>query len=94
MARIDEARYESMISELNSFASKIGSSATELQSISSTCISAIGSDDKAVPTIVAKINLSVSKYMEAAADAKSIAQKMQEELDEQRREDQEWQGED
>lgn len=93
MARIDEAKYEAMISALYRFASQVYVSASEMQTLASVCTQALGEEDKAVPEIYAKIKDCQLKYAEATNQAKAIAAAMQEELDEQRKEDQVWSSE-
>ena len=88
--RIDEAKYEAMISALYAFASNVYNAASEMQTLASVCVQAIGDEDKAVASIYAQIKESQLKYEEATSQARSIADKMQEELEEQRREDQIW----
>lgn len=94
MARIDEAKYEAMISALYRFASQVYVSASEMQTLASVCTQALGEEDKAVPEIYAKIRDCQLKYAEATNQAKAIAAAMQEELDEQRKEDQVWSNDD
>ena len=88
--RVDEAKYEAMISALYTFASNVYSAASEMQSLASVCAQALGEEDKAVGEIYTKIKDCQLKYAEATNEAKSIAAEMQEELDEQRKEDQVW----
>ena len=94
MARIDEAKYEAMISALYRFASQVYVSASEMQTLASVCTQALGEEDKAAPEIYAKIRDCQLKYAEATNQAKAIAAAMQEELDEQRKEDQVWSNDD
>lgn len=88
--RVDEAKYEAMISALHAFASNVYTAASEMQSLASVCTQALGEEDKAVGEIYTKIKDCQLKYAEATNEAKSIAAAMQEELDEQKKEDQVW----
>ena len=88
--RVDEAKYEAMISALDAFASNVYTAASEMQSLTSVCAQALSEEDKAVGEIYTKIKDCQLKYAEATNQAKSIAAAMQEELDEQRKEDQVW----
>ena len=88
--RVDEDKYEAMISALYAFASNVYTAASEMQSLASVCAQALSEEDKAVGEIYTKIKDCQLKYAEATNQAKSIAAAMQEELDEQRKEDQVW----
>lgn len=88
--RIVESKYESMISALNNFATNIRTKAGEMQSLANICQSALGEGDEGAMQIHRKISECVSKYNDAAGEAISIAQKMQTELDNQRREREVW----
>ena len=46
--RVDEAKYEAMISALNTFASNVYTASSEMQSLASVCTQALGEEDKAV----------------------------------------------
>ena len=92
--RVDEAKYEAMISALYKFASNVYTSASEMQSLASVCAQALSEEDKAVGEIYKKIKDCQLKYAEASNQAKAIAASMQEELDEQRKEDQVWSSDD
>ena len=91
--RVDEAKYEAMISALYSFANNVYNASSEMQSLASICAQALGEEDKAVKEIYAKIKDCQLKYAEATKQAKSIAGAMQEELDVQRKEDSIWNSE-
>lgn len=88
--RVDEAKYEAMISALYTFASNVYTAASEMQSLASVCAQALSEEDKAVGEIYTKIKDCQLKYAEATNQAKAIAAAMQDELDEQRKEDQVW----
>lgn len=88
--RVDEGKYEAMISALHSFATNVYTSSSEMQTLASVCAQALGEEDKAVGEIYSKIKDCQLKYAEACSQAKAIAAAMQEELDEQRKEDQVW----
>ena len=88
--RIEEAKYEAMISALYAFANNVYSASTEMQSLTAVCSQALYEEDKAVPEIYAKIKGCQLKYAEACAQARAIAQAMREELEEQKKEDQVW----
>ena len=88
--RVDEAKYEAMISALNTFASNVYTASSEMQSLASVCTQALGEEDKAVGEIYSKIKDCQLKYADACTQARNIAAAMQEELDEQRKEDQVW----
>ena len=92
--RVDEAKYEAMISALYAFASNVYNAASEMQSLASVCAQELSEEDKAVGEIYTRIRDCQLKYAEATAKAKSIAAAMQEELDEQRKEDQIWDSDD
>lgn len=92
--RVDEAKYEAMISALYTFASNVYTATSEMQSLASVCAQALNDEDKAVGEIYAKIRDCQLKYAEATTKARSIAAAMQEELDEQRKEDQIWNSDD
>ena len=93
MARVNEAKYNQMISALYTFAGNVYTSASELQTLASVCVSAIGEEDSAVPKIYNDIKACQLKYMEAVEQAKKIAAAMQEELDEQKKEEAIWNSE-
>lgn len=88
--KVDEAKYEAMISALYSFASNVYNAASEMQSLASVCAQALSEEDKAVGEIYTKIRDCQLKYAEATNQAKSIAAAMQEELDAQRQENSVW----
>jgi len=90
MARIDEKKYEDMISALHTFASNVYNASSEMQSLATVCASALGDEDPAVSQITSKINECQVKYSDACDTARSIANEMQEELDEQRQENDVW----
>lgn len=92
--RINEQNYESMISTLKQYASRIHSEVETMQGIGNACIQAIGDEDEAVGKIVSDLRSCERKYLEAAKQALSIANTMQEELDAQRREREIWNSED
>lgn len=92
--RVDEAKYEAMISALYTFASKVYIAASEMQTLASVCAQALSDEDKAVGEIYARIRDCQLKYAEATTEARNIAAAMQEELDEQRKEDQIWDSDD
>lgn len=92
MARVDEAKYEAMIEALNTFANQVSTAVAEMESIAATSVNAIGSEDAAVAPINAQIRKSREKYDLAVQEAKRIAAAMQEELDEQRKEREVWDG--
>lgn len=92
--KINEPKYEAMISALSTFASSVYAASSELQSLASVCVQAIGDDDKAAPEIYKRIKDSQLKYADATDQAKDIAAKMQEELDDARKEDNVWNGSD
>lgn len=94
MARIDEAKYEAMISALYRFASEVYNTASEMQTHALVCTQALGEEDKAVPEIYKKIKECQLKYAEVTDQAKDIAEAMQAELDEQRKEDAVWASDD
>lgn len=93
-ARIDEARYSAMISALATFANQISNAVDKMQSYASACTQAIGDEDNAVGPICTKIRESEKKYLLAAKEAVNIAQEMQKELDEQKKEDAIWDSDD
>lgn len=93
-SKIDEPRYEAMIAALGVFSSSVATAASELQTLASTCVQAIGDDDKAAPEIYKRIKDSQEKYADAAGQAKDIAAKMQQELDDSRKEDGIWNSDD
>lgn len=88
--RVDEAKYEAMISALNTFASSVKSASSEMQTHAYGCAQVLSEEDKAVNEIYAKIKDCQLKYAAACTQAQKIAQAMQEELDEQRKEDRVW----
>lgn len=88
--KIDEAKYDAMITALNSFAAKVSEASAEIQSLSSNCVQALGEEDKAVGPIAEKVRVCTGKYAEAAEQAQKIAQQMQQELEEAHREDEIW----
>lgn len=90
--RIDEPRYEAMISALSTFASSVSQAASELQTLASACTQVIGDEDKAVPEIYKRIKESQLKYSDATKIAQEIARAMQEELEESRKENAVWSG--
>lgn len=79
--RINEANYNAMISALNRFAGTVYTSASEMQSLASVCVQAIGDEDNAAGEIYKRIKECLLKYTEATELAKSIAASMQQELD-------------
>lgn len=92
--RVDEAKYEAMITALYTFATNVYNTASEMQSLATVCTQVLSAEDKAVGEIQTKINDCQVKYADATEKAKKIAAAMQEELDEQRKEDQVWSGDD
>lgn len=88
--RVDEAKYEAMISALNAFASNVYTASSEMQTLASVCTQVLGEEDKAVGEIYSKIRNCQLKYADACNQAKSIAAAMQAELEQQRKEDQIW----
>lgn len=92
MARVDEAKYEAMIEALNTFANQVSSAVAEMESIAATSVNAIGAEDAAVGPINEQIRKSREKYDLAVQEAGRIAAAMQEELDEQRKEREVWDG--
>lgn len=92
--RVDEAKYESMITALGIFAQNVYNASTEMQALAGVCVQAIGEEDKAVAEIYKQVKECQEKYAEACAQAKDIATAMQEELDEQRKEDEVWSSDD
>lgn len=92
--RVNEQNYESMISALQQYASKIDTEVDNMQSLGNTCVQAIGEEDNAVSQIVSKLKACEKKYLEAAKQALDIAKSMQEELDAQKKEDELWNSDD
>ena len=88
--RVVESKYESMISALNKFATNVTTKSSDMQSLANICRNALGEGDEGAEQIHKKISECITKYAKAAAEAKSIAQKMQTELDNQRKERDVW----
>ncbi len=88
--RIDEGKYKAMIWALETFASKVSTASTELQSLAGTCAQSLSEEDKAIAPIYQQVRKCQEKYGEAATEARRIAGLMQGELEEQRKEDQVW----
>lgn len=94
MARINEQKYEEMISVLHTFATNVYNASSEMQSLATVCASALGDEDPAVAQITSQINDCQVKYADVCETARSIANEMQEELDEQRKENEMWSSDD
>lgn len=92
--RVDEARYEAMISTLYRFASNVYSASSEMQSLASVCAQTLGDEDSAVGEIYKKIRDSQLKYADATTQAKAIAEAMRAELDEIKAEQAVWSNDD
>jgi len=90
MRRIDEPKYEAMISALYTFASNVYVAASELQTLASACAQVLGEEDIAVKEIYKKVKECQLSYASATNLAKKIAAAMQEELDEARKEREVW----
>lgn len=84
MAHIDEARYSEMISALYAFSSNVYVASSEMQSLASVCISATDNDQSAINSYE-KLKPCLLAYSSACNTAKTIAAKMQEELEEAKR---------
>lgn len=87
---MDEAKYEAMISALHTFASNIDLASSEMTTLASVCVAALSEEDRAVGEIYKNIKDCQLKYSKAAGQAKIIAQLMQQELDESRKENAVW----
>ena len=92
--KINEQKYEAMISALQTFASTVSTKASEMQSLAAVCRSALGDNDEGSAEIYKKISECQVKYGDAATEALNIASEMQEELDEQRKEREIWDSDD
>ena len=92
--KVDEAKYEAMISALYTFANNVSTASSEMQSIAAVCVQALSEEDEAVGEIYSRIQDCQQKYEIACTQAKSIAAAMQEELDAQREERQTWSSDD
>ena len=85
--RIDEVKYEAMISALCTFASNVYTASSEILTLASDYAQTSSEVEKAVGEIYSKIRDYQSKYADAGTLAYWIADKMQMELDKQRKED-------
>lgn len=92
--RINEANYSAMITALYSFANNVYTSASEMQSLASVCVQAIGDEDNAAGEIYKRIKECLLKYAEATEMAKGIAEKMQEELEAAKEDRNNWSSDD
>lgn len=92
--RVVEANYENMIEALSNCAKDIYDDAAELLNQANVCASALGDSDSAVPVILEKVTGCQQKYAECAAAAMDIANAMQTELEEIRKEKDVWESDD
>ena len=88
--KVDEARYEAMISALSSFASAVSSAVDEMDSIVNECVQNLSQEDEAVGQISSRIKGCEKKYLECCRQALTIAQDMQQELEAQQKEREIW----
>lgn len=91
--RVSEQNYENMIEALVGAAHKIYGCAEQMMGYANTCASALGDGDEAIPKILENVTTAQQGYSECAASAMQIAQAMQEELDEMRKERDVWESE-
>ena len=92
--RVVRANYENMIEALTGCAQKIYDDAAELLNQANVCASALGDSDNAVPQILQKVTECQQRYAECAGVAMDIANAMQEELEEVRKEEAVWESDD
>ena len=92
MARVNETKYAAMISALNAFASNVYTAASEMQTLASVCAQVLGEEDSGVKEIYAKVKACQLQYAAATTQAKKIAASMQEELDDAKKEESVWSG--
>ena len=80
--RIDPKSYGNMITALNNFATKTGETCDQLYAAAETCQSQLGEQDPATSGMASNNQTIATTYKLLAERAKSIATRMQQELDE------------
>lgn len=88
--RIDESKYEAMISALYQYATNVYTHASKMHTAAVIIKGALGEDDKGAQEAYRHVTQCQEKYADVTEMAKKIAKAMQEELDEQRKEDAIW----
>ena len=92
--RVIEANYNAMISALYAFASNVYILLSDMQTTTYMCTQALSEEDNAVGEIYPKIKDCTLKYAEATDKAKKVAESMQLELDEMKKEAEIWSSDD
>ena len=90
--RINETKYKNMISGLYHFAGTVYTKASEMQIAALVVKQALGENDTGAKEAYNHVKHCQEKYAIVVEEAKRIAQLMQEELDDQLKERNVWQG--
>lgn len=88
--RVDEACYYNMIEELRGFVKDMHDNGTQMRDAIKSCTSILGDQDEGTNYILTSARDFLEKYLNIAINAKAIADAMESELEDQRKEREIW----
>lgn len=91
---INETKYKAMISALYHFSGRVGTLASEMQTLALVVKSALEEEDSAVPAIYSNISTCARKYSDLASEALKLAGDIHSELEIAKREQRVWSDDD